>query len=230
MPLAILSNSLRFPDPRRANSEGLVAIGGDLSQDRLLVAYASGVFPWTVRPVSWWSPDPRAIFELDTFQPPRSLAKLIRKGPFQVTVDRAFRKVMEGCALPRADGSETWITSEFLEAYTSLHRAGHAHSVECWQDGELVGGIYGVKLGGFFAGESMFHRASNASKVALCELIAILKNQGFALFDIQMLTPVTASLGAVTIPRSEYLARLKEAVEKECRFMGPSLFSVQPPV
>lgn len=220
MPLAFLSDRLSFPDPRRAGRDGLVAIGGDLSPDRLLVAYASGVFPWTVRPVSWWSPDPRAIFDLGTYAPPRSLAKFMRKRPFEVTVNRAFREVMEGCALPRADGDETWITPEFLEAYTRLHEAGHAHSVECWQGEYLAGGIYGVQIGGFFAGESMFHRVSNASKMALHELIQLLRRQGFLLFDIQMLTPVTASLGAVTVRRDEYLRRLTGATQKPCRFPG----------
>lgn len=218
MSLAILSKSLRFPDPNRANSEGLVAIGGDLSQERLLLGYTSGVFPWTVRPISWWSPDPRAIFDLNAFKPPRSLGKLLKKRPFEITIDCAFRQVMEGCALPRADGDETWITPEFLEAYTALHRSGHAHSVECWKAGVLAGGIYGVQVGGLFAGESMFHRESNASKVALCELIRILRQQDFVLFDIQMLTPVTESLGALTIPRAEYLRRLKAAIGKSCRF------------
>ena len=185
---------------------------------RLLLAYRSGLFPWTDDPITWWSPDPRAIFELDAFLVPRSLRRTLRQEVFRVTVDQAFRQVMEGCAAPAPGRRSTWISPVFLEAYTELHRAGHAHSVECWQGGELAGGIYGVVVGGLFAGESMFHRASNASKVALCSLIAHLRARGFTLFDIQMLTPVTAQLGAVTVSRDVYLERLTEAVKRRCEF------------
>lgn len=209
----LLDHRLHFPDPRRASAEGLVAIGGDLSVPRLLLAYRSGIFPWTVKPITWWSPDPRAILELDQFHVPRSLAKFMRKKPFEITADRAFRRVMQGCAEAAPGREQTWVTPEFLDAYTRLHKQGHAHSVECWQAGELVGGIYGVSIGGFFAGESMFHRASNASKVALWHLVERLRERGFALFDIQMVTPATSKLGAVEIPRSEYLRRLQRAVE-----------------
>jgi len=214
----LLDHCLRFPDPRRASAEGLVAIGGDLSVPRLLLAYRSGIFPWTVRPITWWSPDPRAIFELDQFHVARSLAKFMRKQPFEITADRAFRRVMQACAEAAPGREQTWVTSEFLDAYTRLHRQGHAHSVECWQADELVGGIYGVSIGGFFAGESMFHRASNASKVALWHLVERLRERGFSLFDIQMVTPATSKLGAVEIPRSEYLRRLQRAVELPCAF------------
>jgi leucyl/phenylalanyl-tRNA--protein transferase len=215
---ALLDSRLRFPDPRHADREGLVAIGGDLSTPRLLLAYRSGIFPWTVGPVTWWSPDPRAVFELERFQPPRSLAKLMRRHPFEITIDRAFGRVMKECAAPARGRRSTWITPEFIEAYTHLHEQNHAHSVECWQAGELVGGIYGVSIGGFFAGESMFHRASNASKVALCHLISHLSRRDFVLFDIQMFTPVTRQLGAVEISREEYLKRLKAATKTECSF------------
>src|SRR5262249_26102015 len=150
-----------------ANSEGLVAIGGDFSVPRLLFAYRSGIFSWTVDPVTWWSPDPRAIFEFGGFHVSRSLARGLRKKVFAITIDRAFRQVMEGCAAAGPGRRSTWITREFLHAYTELHQQGHAHSLECWLGTELVGGIYGVCIGGFFAGESMFHRVSNASKVAL---------------------------------------------------------------
>ena len=189
--LAFLDSRLRFPDPRCADAEGLVAVGGDLSAPRLLLGYCSGVFPWTIDPITWWSPDPRAVIELDSFKPPRSLARLIRKQPFEMTRDKAFRKVMEGCAAPARERRSTWITPKFIEAYTNLYKQGHAHSVECWQGSKLIGGIYGVSIGGFFAGESMFHRVSNASKVALCHLIAHLRERGYLLFDIQMLTPIT---------------------------------------
>ncbi len=221
-------NRLWFPDPRSAANSGtlngLVAIGGDLSVERLLLAYRGGIFPWTVDPITWWSPDPRAIFELDQFHVSRSLARVLRacdgglklegeaaatveppgkvlREPtpsakrFQITRDRAFRQVIEQCAVQRIDGN--WIGPEFIEAYTGLHQAGYAHSVECWEGEQLAGGIYGVALGGFFAGESMFYRASNASKIALYFLIEHLRHRNFALFDIQMLTPTTRQLGAV---------------------------------
>jgi leucyl/phenylalanyl-tRNA--protein transferase len=193
-------------------------VGGDFSPERLLLAYRSGIFPWTDDPITWWSPDPRAIFELETFRPPRSLLKFMRKRPFEITRDRAFARVMEGCAAPAPGREESWVTPAFIAAYTRLHELGHAHSVECWRGNELVGGIYGVSLGGFFAGESMFHRADNASKVALCALIEHLRARGFALFDIQMLTPVTRLLGGVEIPRAEYLQRLARAVTLPCTF------------
>jgi leucyl/phenylalanyl-tRNA--protein transferase len=212
MPIAVLNRSLNFPEAREARRDGLVAIGGDLSTDRLLLAYRSGVFPWTVDPISWWSPDPRAILELDRLHISDSLKKILRKKVFEVTTDRAFSEVIENCAARAPGRSETWITEEFIEAYTRLHEHGYAHSLECWQDGELAGGIYGVALGGFFAGESMFHRAANASKVALCHLVQHLCERDFALFDIQMLTPVTKQMGGTTISRDRYLDRLKTAV------------------
>ena len=214
----LLDKRLRFPDPRRADAEGLVAIGGDLSVPRLLLAYRKGIFPWTIDPITWWSPDPRAIFELDRFHVPRSLAKFMRQQPFDVTVDRAFRQVMEGGAEPGPGRRDTWITREFIEAYTRLHEQGHAHSVECWRGSELVGGIYGVSLGGFFAGESMFHRVNHASKAALCRLVEHLRERHFALFDIQMTTPATRPFGALEIPRDEYLKRLAAAVRAQCSF------------
>ena len=215
---AMLDEHLCFPDPHTADGNGLVAIGGDLSVERLRLAYHSGIFPWTVNPISWWSPDPRGIFELDQFHVPRSLAKFIRKQPFEITTDRAFRQVMEACAAPAPGRDGLWITPEFIEAYTRLHEQGDAHSVECWRDGKLVGGIYGVSGGGLFAGESMFHRATNGSKVALCHLVEHLRERGFALFDIQMITPATRQLGAVEISRTEYLKRLKAAVQRDCVF------------
>jgi leucyl/phenylalanyl-tRNA--protein transferase len=252
----ILDSRLAFPDPRKANEDGLVALGGDLSVERLLLAYRSGIFPWTVNPISWWSPNPRGVFELATFHVPRRLAQLMRQcvhqptpGPskegsaapervpllggvrgglianphpskhsFVVTRDRAFRQVMEGCAAPARGRGKTWISPQFINAYTALHQAGHAHSVECWLGEKLVGGIYGVHVGGLFAGESMFHRADNASKIALVHLIEHLRACGFALFDIQMVTPATDALGAAEIPRAEYLRRLAEAVKLKCEF------------
>lgn len=217
MPTA-LDQHLRFPDPRTADDRGLVAIGGDLSTPRLRLAYRSGIFPWTVNPITWWSPDPRGIFELERFHVPRSLAKFLRRQPFEITCDRAFRQVMQACAAPAAGRGATWVTPEFIDAYTRLHEQGDAHSVECWRASELVGGIYGVSLGGFFAGESMFHHAPNASKVALFHLVEHLRARGFALFDIQMITRATRQLGAVEISRAEYLNRLKMALQMDCTF------------
>jgi leucyl/phenylalanyl-tRNA--protein transferase len=217
MPI-LLNKNTAFPDPALADAEGLVAIGGDLGTDRLLAAYRQGIFPWTANPITWWSPDPRAIFELDGFHVPQSLARVIRQGRFEVTIDQSFRAVMEGCAAPAPGRGGAWITEEFIEAYTRLHRLGHGHSVECRLKGELVGGIYGMTVGGLFAGESMFHRVSDASKVALHHLVRHLRERGFALFDIQMVTPATKPLGAIEIPRREYLQRLSAAVKMKCSF------------
>ena len=217
-PVPILEAHLRFPDPRQSQPDGLVAIGGDLSVPRLLLAYRMGIFPWTVDPLTWWSPDPRGIFELEQFHVSRSLARAVRKAIFHTTMDQAFRRVMEGCAAPVHGRRSTWITADFLEAYSRLHLEGHAHSIEAWEGDQLAGGIYGVAIGGFFAGESMFHRTSDASKVALFHLVEHLKRRGFVLFDIQMLTPITAQLGGTTISRTQYLKRLATAVEKPCSF------------
>lgn len=214
----LLDATLTFPDPRRADRRGLVAVGGDLSVARLRLAYRSGIFPWTANPVSWWSPDPRGIIELDQFRPSRRLAQILRQKRFEVTFNRAFRDVIAACSAPAPGREHSWITDEFICAYSALHEAGDAHSVECWRGGALVGGVYGVSAGGLFAGESMFHRADNASKVALAHLVARLRERGFALFDVQMVTSATAAVGAVEIPRDEYLRRLALAVRQEARF------------
>lgn len=214
----ILGQEIRFPDPASANADGMVAAGGDLKVERLLAAYGQGIFPWTVNPVTWWSPDLRGIIELDDFHVSESLAKAIRKQKLKVTINTAFQQVMRACATPGPKRRDTWITREFIEAYTELHHQGHAHSVECWRDGQLVGGVYGVSLGGLFAGESMFHRADNASKIALHHLVQHLRERKFLLFDIQMVTAATQPLGAKSIPRSEYLKRLAVAVKQACVF------------
>ena len=217
MPILLNRNS-PFPDPNLAGPDGLVAVGSDLGVERLLAAYRMGIFPWTIHPITWWSPDPRAILELGGFHVSKSLARVIRRSQFEVTTDQSFRAVMEGCAAPAPGRGGAWITEEFINAYTRLHGQGHAHSVECRRHGELVGGIYGVSLGGLFAGESMFHRVNNASKVALYHLVEHLRRRGFTLFDIQMVTPATKSLGAIEIPRREYLRRLAAAVKMKCLF------------
>jgi leucyl/phenylalanyl-tRNA--protein transferase len=211
-------DSLSFPDHRAANREGLLALGGDLSVPRLLLAYRSGIFPWTDDPLTWWSPDPRAIFDIETFRPPRRLAARIRQQPFEITVDRAFRAVIEACAEKAPGRDSTWISPRFIDAYTELHRQGYAHSVEVWRQGKLAGGIYGVAIGGFFAGESMFHRVTDASKIALCFLMDHLRARRFDLFDTQVLSPLTARLGAIEIRRRDYLGRLATALRKPARF------------
>ncbi len=220
LPATRIDSRLWFPDPRTAVQQGplggLVAVGGDLKPERLLLAYRSGLFPWTVKPVTWWSPNPRGIIELGQLHISRSLQRTLRRQPFEVSRNRAFAEVIRGCAkAPRPGG---WISPEFIEAYVELHRLGHAHSVECWQNGELVGGVYGVAVGGAFAGESMFHRVNDASKVALVHLHNHLAQRGFLLFDVQMVTAATGALGARPIARDEFLPRLAVAVAAACRF------------
>lgn len=199
-------------DPRLGEPEGLIGVGGDLSPALLLRAYSEGVFPWFSEgdPVLWWSPDPRAIIELDGLHVSRRLARTIRSGKFRVTIDRQFEAVMRACGETRPDG--TWVTDEMIAAYSRLHREGHAHSVEVWHGDALAGGIYGVAIGGLFAGESMFHTVTDASKVALAALVEHLKKQGYVLFDVQMKTEHTERMGAVEITRDSYLARLHDAV------------------
>lgn len=213
----VLGRAPVFP-PAHSAVDGLVAVGGDLSVERLLVAYQSGIFPWSAEPITWWSPDPRAIFEFDQVHVSRSLRRTLRRQPFQLTLNRAFRAVMEACATVPRKGGGTWITPGLVDAYVRLHLQGHAHSIECWQDGRLVGGLYGVAIGGLFAGESMFHRVDDASKVALVTLLAHLRARGYRLFDTQMLTETTRQLGAREIPRQEYLARLRRALPAPCSF------------
>lgn len=211
-------DSLSFPDHRAANREGLLALGGDLSVPRLLLAYRSGIFPWTDDPLTWWSPDPRAIFELNTFHPPKRLESKLRRHPFALTIDRDFRAVIHACAEPGPGRESTWISPRFIEAYTELHRQGHAHSVEVWEEESLVGGIYGVAIQGFFAGESMFHRVTDASKIALCHLMGHLRARKFELFDTQVLSPLTARMGAIEIRRRDYLQRLALALQSPAKF------------
>jgi leucyl/phenylalanyl-tRNA--protein transferase len=211
-------DSLSFPDHRAANREGLLALGGDLSVPRLLLAYRSGIFPWTDDPLTWWSPDPRAIFEINTFRPPKRLVSKLRHHPFEITIDRDFNAVIRACSKPAPGRESTWISPRFIEAYVELHRQGHAHSVEVWQDEILVGGIYGIAIQGFFAGESMFHRTTDASKIALCYLMDHLRTRNFELFDTQVLSPLTARLGAIEIRRRDYLERLTSALRNPAQF------------
>jgi leucyl/phenylalanyl-tRNA--protein transferase len=208
-----------FSLPEWAEPMGLVAVGGDLRPGRLLHAYRHGIFPWYSEgePVLWWSPDPRAIFDLDGLHVSRRLRRTLRSGRFTATVNRDFAGVIRGCADRPGEG--TWITEDMIAAYEELHRLGHAHSVEVWHDGRLAGGVYGVAVGGLFAGESMFTRVRDGSKVALVALVERLRQRGFQLFDIQLLTPHTASLGAVEISRDEYLARLRRALACDVTFV-----------
>jgi leucyl/phenylalanyl-tRNA--protein transferase len=189
-----------------------------LPLDELLLAYANGWFPMADddRRVRWYSPDPRGILPLDRFHVPRRLARTIRQRRFEIRVDTAFREVIEACARDREDG--TWISREIVETYVALHERGFAHSVEAWQDGRLAGGLYGVALLGAFFGESMFHRVRDASKVALVALIERLRERGYRLLDVQWLTDHLEQFGAIEIPRAEYLRRLSDALQVECRF------------
>jgi leucyl/phenylalanyl-tRNA---protein transferase len=209
-------SDLRFPPVDSSTPEGLLAIGGDLRPERLLEAYRHGIFPWydADQPILWWSPDPRTVLFPDKLHISRSLKRSLRPGLFSVTFDRCFRDVMQQCAGPRPqypDGG-TWITAEMLDAYTLLHKQGYAHSVETWQDGNLVGGLYGVALGGAFFAESMFTRVPDASKVALVSLVRQLEVWGFRLMDCQQSSPHVMALGAEEISRREFLDHIAAAL------------------
>jgi len=196
-----------FPPADEATEEGLLALGGQLTPDWLLDAYRHGIFPWPIfdegAPVAWWSPDPRAIIELDGLH--------VSRGRFRLTCDRDFQGVIASCATAQDRRDNTWLSGEMIRAYVHLHKLGHAHSVEAWLGDQLAGGLYGVAIGGLFAAETMFYRVRDASKVALVHLIAHLRARGYRLLDIQQLSDHTACLGAVEIPRHEYLARLAPA-------------------
>jgi leucyl/phenylalanyl-tRNA--protein transferase len=209
-------SDLHFPPVEQASPDGLLAVGGDLQPERLLEAYRHGIFPWynDDQPILWWSPDPRTVLFPDKLHISRSLKRSLRPGIFSVTLDRCFRDVMQHCAGPRSqypDGG-TWITAEMLEAYTHLHELGYAHSVETWQEGELVGGLYGVALGGAFFAESMFTRVPDASKVGLVLLVRQLHAWGFRIIDCQQASPHVMSFGAEEIPRREFLDHLAAAL------------------
>jgi leucyl/phenylalanyl-tRNA--protein transferase len=210
-----------FPDVSLAlrSPDGLLAIGGDLSVPRLLKAYRHGIFPWygPGQPILWWSPDPRLVLYPARMHISRSLAKILRKGRFHASLDQAFEAVIDACAAPRRDESGTWITPEMKTAYLELYRTGHAHSVECWQDGRLAGGLYGVSIGQAFFGESMFARVNDASKVALVWLVRQLQRWDFRLIDCQVHTRHLVSLGASGLARSEFTQLLEEA----CAPPGP---------
>lgn len=198
-----------FPDPRRADDEGLIAVGGDLSPERLLAAYDAGIFPWYNEgyPPLWWCPNPRAILPLEQVRVSRSMRRTLRLGGYRITWNAAFNEVVDACGAGRSAG--TWILPEVARAYGTLHRLGHAHSLEVWVAETLVGGLYGVQRGGLFAAESMFHRATDMSKVALLYCAASLLRAGMQLVDVQFLSAHLASLGAKEISRDEYLSQLR---------------------
>lgn len=211
--LAPESDPTQFPEPHYAleDPDGLLAVGGDLSPERLLSAYRQGIFPWynSGQPILWWSPNPRAVLFPERLRVSRSLRKTLRKRRFEVTLDTAFADVIEACSEPRPDQDGTWITEEMKQAYIRLHEIGFAHSAECWEQGRLVGGLYGVSLGRVFFGESMFARRSDASKVAFVHLVEQLKAWDFLLIDCQVHTAHLASLGAEDIARERFLALLE---------------------
>jgi leucyl/phenylalanyl-tRNA--protein transferase len=209
---------LVFPDPRLERGfDGLIAVGGDLSVERLLLAYRLGIFPWFSEgtDILWWSPDPRTIIEMDQVHLARSLKRRLVRGDFEFTRDKCFFDVMRACG-DRPEG--TWILPSMLAAYEALHRLGHAHSFEVWQDGALVGGLYGVCIGRAFAAESMFHWVTDASKAALVVAVRSLRRLGITLFDVQYLTSHLTSMGASVIPRASYLERLDEAQRGNVEF------------
>lgn len=215
MPVYRLVDDLVFPPPEEAEPDGLLAVGGDLSSERLVLAYQAGIFPWYSEgmPILWWSPDPRLVLNLNEFHVSRRLRQLLKKKVFRVTFDRNFSAVVRSCAsVPRPGQNGTWITPEMQEAYIRLNRLGFAHSVESWMGDELVGGVYGVSLGKGFFGESMFSREDNASKVALAALVRRLDAWGFHFLDAQVTTPHMLRLGAREIPREVFLDRLHAAM------------------
>ncbi|GHD68351.1 leucyl/phenylalanyl-tRNA--protein transferase [Jeongeupia chitinilytica] len=228
--IAWLDETLRFPPLAHALAEpnGLLAAGGDLGAARLLAAYRSGIFPWYMpdEPILWWSPDPRMVLVPDELHVGRSLAKVIRHRTYEVRFDTAFDAVMAGCAAPRGHEHGTWISDDIRAGYGELHRQGLAHSAECWIDGQLAGGLYGVAIGRMFYGESMFARAPDASKIAFVHLVRWLQGQGFGLIDCQMRTDHLARFGGREIPRDDFLARLRKLTAQP-DVPGPWLYRAQ---
>ena len=212
-----------FPPVWRSRRDGLLMIGGDLSPEWILAAYRRGIFPWPVTQgdveiLAWFSPNPRAVLELDNLHVHRRLQRRLRRGEFEATFDQAFYEVIEACAAPRDYSCGTWITPRMLDAYRKMHDLGWAHSIEVWQQGELVGGLYGIALGGFFGGESMFHRRRDASKAAVVFLVEHLRERRFQLFDVQQATSHLSRMGARLIRRDEFLQRLGQCLELPVSF------------
>jgi leucyl/phenylalanyl-tRNA--protein transferase len=217
VPIFRLPREVVFPDPALAEPDGLLAVGGDLSPERLIQAYEEGIFPWydEESPILWWSPDPRLVLEPAALHVPRSLRRTLRRGAFGVSVDTAFERVIQRCAEQARPGQRgTWITPEMVDAYVELHRLGYAHSFEAWDGQALVGGLYGVSLGAAFFGESMFADAPDASKVAFVRSVEWLRGRGVTLVDCQVKTEHLLRFGAREIPRAWFLARLATALER----------------
>ena len=217
MPIFRLSDRISFPPAHFASHSGLLAIGGDLSASRLLMAYRMGIFPWFSEedPILWWSPDPRLVLLPGEIRVSRRLRRTIRSKGFTVTADTAFERVIEQCAAVRVEnGDQTWLTDDMIAAYLSLHRMGYAHSVETWREGRLAGGLYGISLGGAFFGESMFTHVADASKVALVSLCRHLQYKGFDMIDCQVTTSHLISMGAREIPRRGFLKMLESSMKK----------------
>ncbi|MGD9648988.1 MAG: leucyl/phenylalanyl-tRNA--protein transferase [Pirellulales bacterium] len=213
------SSSRYFPAAHNAGRDGLIAVGGSLTPDWLLDAYRHGIFPWPMSGLlAWWSPDPRAVIEFDELHVSRRLQRTLDSNRFRVTCNHDFTGVISGCATAQDRAHGTWLTHELREAYLRLHRLGHAHSVEAWQGSQLVGGTYGLSIGGMFAAESMFYKVTDASKVALVRLVRHLQARGYQLLDIQQLTSHTARFGATEIPRRQYLSRLRSALAADVSF------------
>jgi leucyl/phenylalanyl-tRNA---protein transferase len=215
MPVYILSEALAFPAPHLASEEGLLAVGGDLGYERLLLAYKMGIFPWygEGEPILWWSPDPRLVLYPKSLHVPKRLLRLIKQHRFRITMDTAFEVVITSCKqAPRENQQGTWIVDDMVAAYCRLHEAGYAHSVEAWQGDKLVGGLYGISLGNCFFGESMFSRRANASKVAFVTLVTHLGKKSFDLVDCQVATDHLIRFGAVKIPRHDFLAQLEHSL------------------
>jgi leucyl/phenylalanyl-tRNA---protein transferase len=219
MPVYRLRADLAFPPPSLAEPSGLLAVGGDLSSERLRLAYSLGIFPWYEKPpILWFSPDPRMLLAPGRLHVSQRLRRRLRQGRFELRLDSAFARVIRSCAeVPRTGASGTWINPAMIDAYQALHEEGYAHSAEAWQGGELVGGVYGVSLGAAFFAESMFHLATDASKAALVALVGQLEAWGFELFDCQLPTPHLASLGATPWPRERFLAALAHALRAPTR-------------
>ena len=212
--LTKLNQQLVFPPADMAHTDpnGLLAFGGDLSAKRLLLAYSSGIFPWfsQAEPIMWWSPDPRGLLPLDNFKCSKSLKKFARNCKYHITINNVFDQVIDICAtIPRND-SGTWITDDMVNAYKNLHKLGHAHSVEVWSEDILVGGLYGIIVGKVFCGESMFHKVTNASKIAMLSLVELLKSQDAEFIDCQMQNPHLASLGCIEVTRARFLTMLQQ--------------------
>ena len=219
------TDGVSFPDVASAAADGLLLVGGRLTEPWILEGYRRGIFPWpigdeTETSLAWFSPDPRAIVELDGLHISRRLARRMRGDQFRITCNHEFRGVIAGCAEPRRDDDLAWITDELACAYVHLHRRGFAHSIEVWQDDRLVGGLYGVALGGVFFGESMFSRCRDASKAALAHLVARLREREFVLLDVQQATPHLTRMGATEISRHDYLQRLAAGLRKQVQFHG----------